>query len=163
MTDAFPPNPPWRSGKSAGKAAHRGEHILAQHIEQRERLDAHLLGGNKFEFRMVGSDMSIACPNIIINTIVADALEEFADELEKSGALNPNVRKINVNTLKYQVPGGMLSNLMKQLKEAGKLDKLDEVLAEVPNVRKDCGYPPLVTFLASLYLKKFTATSLKSA
>ena len=76
---------------------------------------------------------------------ITDHFKKVADELEKSGALNPNVRKINVNTLKYQVPGGMLSNLMKQLKEAGKLDKLDEVLAEVPNVRKDCGYPPLVT------------------
>ena len=76
---------------------------------------------------------------------ITDHFKKVADELEKSGALNPNVRKINVNTLKYQVPGGMLSNLMKQLKEAGKLDKLYEVLAEVPNVRKDCGYPPLVT------------------
>jgi len=76
---------------------------------------------------------------------ITDYFKKVADELEKSGALNPNVRKINVNTLKYQVPGGMLSNLMKQLKEAGKLDKLDEVLAEVPNVRADCGYPPLVT------------------
>ena len=45
----------------------------------------------------------------------------------------------------YQVPGGMLSNLMNQLKKAGKEEKLAEVLAEVPNVRKDCGYPPLVT------------------
>lgn len=76
---------------------------------------------------------------------ITDHFKKVADELEKSGALNPNVRKVNVNTLKYQVPGGMLSNLMKQLKEQGKLDKLDEVLAEVPNVRKDCGYPPLVT------------------
>ena len=76
---------------------------------------------------------------------ITDHFKKVAEELEKSGALNPNVRKINVNTLKYQVPGGMLSNLMKQLKEAGKLDKLDEVLAEVPNVRADCGYPPLVT------------------
>ena len=76
---------------------------------------------------------------------ITDHFKKVAEELEKSGALNPNVRKINVNTLKYQVPGGMLSNLMKQLKEAGKLDKLDEVLAEVPSVRADCGYPPLVT------------------
>ena len=76
---------------------------------------------------------------------ITDHFKKVADELEKNGALNPNVRKVNVNTLKYQVPGGMLSNLMKQLKEQGKLDKLDEVLAEVPNVRKDCGYPPLVT------------------
>ena len=55
------------------------------------------------------------------------------------------MRKVDINTLVYQVPGGMLSNLMNQLKQQGKLDKLDEVLAEVPNVRKDCGYPPLVT------------------
>ena len=71
--------------------------------------------------------------------------KKVADELEKAGSLNPNVRKVNINTLIYQVPGGMLSNLMNQLKQQGKLDKLDEVLAEVPNVRKDCGYPPLVT------------------
>ena len=50
-----------------------------------------------------------------------------------------------MNTLVYQVPGGMLSNLMNQLKQQNKLDKLDDVLKEVPNVRKDCGYPPLVT------------------
>ena len=76
---------------------------------------------------------------------ITDHFKKVAEELEKSGALNPNVRKINVNTLKYQVPGGMLSNLMGQLKQQGKLDKLEEVLEEVPNVRKDCGYPPLVT------------------
>ncbi|MBR6737490.1 MAG: pyruvate carboxylase subunit B [Clostridia bacterium] len=68
-----------------------------------------------------------------------------AARLEKDGILNPKVRQIDVNTLIYQVPGGMLSNLMSQLKQAGKLDKLTECLAEVPNVRKDCGYPPLVT------------------
>ena len=76
---------------------------------------------------------------------INDHFKKVAAELEKAGSLNPNVRKINVNTLIYQVPGGMLSNLMNQLKQQGKLDKLDEVLAEVPNVRKDCGYPPLVT------------------
>ena len=76
---------------------------------------------------------------------INDHFKKVASELEKAGSLNPNVRKINVNTLIYQVPGGMLSNLMNQLKQQGKLDKLDEVLAEVPNVRKDCGYPPLVT------------------
>ncbi|MCQ2435866.1 MAG: oxaloacetate decarboxylase subunit alpha [Clostridia bacterium] len=61
------------------------------------------------------------------------------------GRLDPKVLKVNVNALLYQVPGGMLSNLISQLKQAGKSDKLDEVLAEVPNVRKDAGYPPLVT------------------
>lgn len=68
-----------------------------------------------------------------------------AARLEKEGVLNPKVRKVDINTLIYQVPGGMLSNLMNQLKQAGKEDKLAECLAEVPVVRKDCGYPPLVT------------------
>ena len=61
------------------------------------------------------------------------------------GLLNPRLLGVDANTLLYQVPGGMLSNLVSQLKQAGKSDKLDEVLAEVPNVRKDAGYPPLVT------------------
>lgn len=68
-----------------------------------------------------------------------------AARLEKDGFLNPKVRKVDINTLIYQVPGGMLSNLMNQLKQAGQEDKLTECLAEVPVVRKDCGYPPLVT------------------
>ena len=51
----------------------------------------------------------------------------------------------NVNALIYQVPGGMLSNLLLQLKQSGKADKLQEVLEEVPRVRADAGYPPLVT------------------
>ena len=59
--------------------------------------------------------------------------------------LSPKSKGIDVNTLLYQVPGGMLSNLINQLEKAGKADKLMECLAEVPNVRKDCGYPPLVT------------------
>ncbi len=76
---------------------------------------------------------------------IADYFKKVAADLEKEGSLNPKVRTVDVNTLIYQVPGGMLSNLMNQLKKAGKEDKLAEVLAEVPNVRKDCGYPPLVT------------------
>ena len=52
---------------------------------------------------------------------------------------------VDANTLLYQVPGGMFSNMLKQLKDAGKEDKLDEVLAEIPRVREDAGYPPLVT------------------
>ncbi len=53
--------------------------------------------------------------------------------------------EVNAKALIYQVPGGMLSNLLSQLKQAGKEDKLSEVLEEVPRVRADCGYPPLVT------------------
>lgn len=65
--------------------------------------------------------------------------------LKKDGFLKDKVKGIDVNTLIYQVPGGMLSNLISQLDKMGKSDKLMECLAEVPNVRKDCGYPPLVT------------------
>ena len=65
--------------------------------------------------------------------------------LKDDKILNEKSKGIDVNTLLYQVPGGMLSNLINQLEKAGKIDKLTECLAEVPNVRKDCGYPPLVT------------------
>ena len=63
----------------------------------------------------------------------------------ESGLLNPKMLGVDGKTLIYQVPGGMLSNLVSQLKQAGKEDKLTDVLAEVPKVREDCGYPPLVT------------------
>lgn len=62
-----------------------------------------------------------------------------------SGLLDPKVLGVDVNALKYQVPGGMLSNLVSQLKQAGKEDQLNEVLNEVPRVREDFGFPPLVT------------------
>ncbi|MGN0633886.1 MAG: oxaloacetate decarboxylase subunit alpha [Oscillospiraceae bacterium] len=62
-----------------------------------------------------------------------------------SGLLDPKMLATDANTLIYQVPGGMLSNLLSQLKQAGKADQLNDVLAEVPRVRKDAGYPPLVT------------------
>ena len=62
-----------------------------------------------------------------------------------NGLLDPKVLKVDVNALLYQVPGGMLSNLVSQLKQAGQSEKLLEVLEEVPRVRKDAGYPPLVT------------------
>ncbi len=63
----------------------------------------------------------------------------------ESGLLDPKMLKVDVKGLIYQVPGGMLSNLVSQLKQQGKSEKLDEVLAEVPRVRADAGYPPLVT------------------
>ena len=62
-----------------------------------------------------------------------------------NGLIDPKVLSVNVNALMYQVPGGMLSNLISQLKLAGKSEKLQEVLEEVPRVRADAGYPPLVT------------------
>ena len=63
----------------------------------------------------------------------------------KEGLLDPKMLTADAKALIYQVPGGMLSNLLSQLKQAGKEDKLTEVLEEVPRVRKDAGYPPLVT------------------
>ncbi len=78
-------------------------------------------------------------------TKATDHFRKVAQKLKESGILDPKVLNVDVNTLKYQVPGGMLSNLMNQLKQAGQSDKLYEVLAEVPRVRKDFGYPPLVT------------------
>lgn len=68
-----------------------------------------------------------------------------ADRLTNDGFLNPRVLKVDVNALIYQVPGGMLSNLISQLKQQNASDKLTQVLEEVPRVRADLGYPPLVT------------------
>lgn len=76
---------------------------------------------------------------------VARHFEPYREECLKSGLLSPKVMGVNINTLRYQVPGGMLSNMIKQLDEQGKSDKLNEVLEEVPRVRKDFGEPPLVT------------------
>ena len=78
-------------------------------------------------------------------TKATDHFRGVAAKLQAEGVLDPKVLRVDVNTLKYQVPGGMLSNLINQLKQAGKSDKLYEVLAEVPRVREDFGYPPLVT------------------
>lgn len=70
---------------------------------------------------------------------------KVADRLKTDGFLSDKVLKVDVNALIYQVPGGMLSNLISQLKEQNKSEKLDEVLQEVPRVRADAGFPPLVT------------------
>lgn len=81
-----------------------------------------------------------------------DALSEISEYFKglrekylEEGLLNTKVMGVDINTLRYQVPGGMLSNLVSQLKQQGKEDKLEEVLREVPRVREDLGYPPLVT------------------
>ena len=68
-----------------------------------------------------------------------------AQKLKEQGSLDPKVLNVDPNTLLYQVPGGMLSNLISQLKQAKAENKYYEVLEEVPRVRKDFGYPPLVT------------------
>ena len=76
---------------------------------------------------------------------IAAHFRKVADELKNRGNLDPKVLNVDPNTLLYQVPGGMLSNLISQLKQNNAEDKYYEVLAEVPRVRKDFGYPPLVT------------------
>lgn len=76
---------------------------------------------------------------------IADYFAPLRDESIESGLLSTKVLGVNIKTLLYQVPGGMLSNLISQLKEQGKLDKLRDVLEEVPRVRQDMGEPPLVT------------------
>lgn len=78
-------------------------------------------------------------------TEIRDYVETLRTKYLESGLLNPKMLGVDANTLLYQVPGGMLSNLVSQLKQAGKEDKLDDVLKEVPRVREDSGYPPLVT------------------
>ena len=76
---------------------------------------------------------------------VAKHFNSIREKYLADGLIDPKVLKVDVNALRYQVPGGMLSNLISQLKAAGKIDKLDAVLEEVAHVRADAGYPPLVT------------------
>ncbi len=76
---------------------------------------------------------------------IADYFRPLREEALKSGLMNTKVLGVNIQTLRYQVPGGMLSNLVSQLKEMGQEDKYEKVLEEVPRVRKDFGEPPLVT------------------
>ncbi|TCT15006.1 oxaloacetate decarboxylase alpha subunit [Natranaerovirga pectinivora] len=76
---------------------------------------------------------------------IADYFRPLREEAIESGLLNPKVLGVDIKTLLYQVPGGMLSNLVSQLKEQKAEDKFQEVLKEIPRVRADFGYPPLVT------------------
>ncbi len=76
---------------------------------------------------------------------VAAHFRTVADKMKAQGILDPKVLNVDTKTLLYQVPGGMLSNLLSQLKQANAEDKYYDALAEVPRVRKDFGYPPLVT------------------
>lgn len=77
-------------------------------------------------------------------------MTEIVNKYVKNGLLNPKSLQINPNILTYQVPGGMLSNMIKQLTDQGAMDKYEEVLREIPKVRKDLGYPPLVTPMSQM-------------
>ncbi|MBQ5954835.1 MAG: oxaloacetate decarboxylase subunit alpha, partial [Firmicutes bacterium] len=76
---------------------------------------------------------------------IADYFRPIQERFVKSGQIDPKVMGVDIKTLRYQVPGGMLSNLVSQLKDQNASDKFYEVLQEVPKVRMDLGQPPLVT------------------
>ena len=102
-----------------------------------------------FQYALAGSKYD---PKLDVELLqkAAAKMTIVKDKYLANGLLNPKALVRNANILKYQVPGGMLSNLMNQLKAQGAMDKYDEVLNEVPRVRKEMGYPPLVTPLSQM-------------
>ena len=100
----------------------------------------YVLQGTKYDPKLNLDYLKKACDKLIV----------VKDRFLANGGLNPKALTTNPNILKYQVPGGMLSNLMSQLKGQGAMDKYEEVLNEIPRVRKDLGYPPLVTPLSQM-------------
>lgn len=91
-----------------------------------------------------GTDRDTGLDLVKLNEAAAH-FRKVSERLKQEGSLDPKVLVVDTKALMYQVPGGMLSNMLGQLKQAGQEDKYYEVLAEVPRVRKDFGYPPLVT------------------
>ena len=83
--------------------------------------------------------------DLVLLNEIRDYFMTLREKYLKSGLMDQSMLATNTKALIYQVPGGMLSNLLSQLKQAGKADQFEDVLAEVPRVRKDAGYPPLVT------------------
>lgn len=81
---------------------------------------------------------------------VTEYLKSIRDKYMKENILNPKILLIEPQTLKYKVPGGMLSNLLSQLNSQNAVDKYEDVLGEVPKVRADLGYPPLVTPMSQI-------------
>ena len=102
-----------------------------------------------FQYALEGTEFD---PKLNVEALnkAAEKMTKIKDKYLENGLLNPKALIKNPNILKYQVPGGMLSNLMNQLKQQGAMDKYEEVLNEVPRVRKDMGYPPLVTPLSQM-------------
>ena len=91
-------------------------------------------------------------PELDLNLLseIADYFKPIKEKYRTEGLLNPKVMEVEPKTIKYQVPGGMLSNLLSQLEGQGAGDKYEAVLNEIPRVRKDLGYPPLVTPLSQM-------------
>ena len=100
-----------------------------------------------YTLQQMGYDMGVQYAKLkIVNDFFTPVQQKFA----KDGTFDPYVLSTKADALTYQIPGGMLSNLVAQLKAQGAIDRLDEVLAETPRVRKDMGYPPLVTPLSQM-------------
>ena len=110
-----------------------------------------------YALRQLGYETNL---NINVLHTVNDYFDDLKTTYMDNGLLNPFVLKTDTNGLIYQVPGGMLSNLISQLEAQNALDRLEEVLAEVPNVRKDLGYPPLVTPMSQIVGAQSTANVL---
>ncbi len=110
-----------------------------------------------FALRQLGYQVDL---NDSVVKEVNDFFRPVRAKVLDSGLLNPVVMATDTNALNYQIPGGMLSNLVAQLTAQNKLDKLNEVLAEVPRVREDMGYPPLVTPMSQMVGVQATANVL---
>ena len=95
-----------------------------------------------YALRQLGYEVDL---NDEATTAMADYFKGIRDEFVKDGTVMPKAMATDTQCLTYQVPGGMLSNLLSQLKQMNALDKFEEALAETPKVRADLGYPPLVT------------------
>ena len=95
-----------------------------------------------YALRQLGYEVSLDDAAL---TTMADYFKGVRDDFVKDGTLMPKAMATDTQCLTYQVPGGMLSNLLSQLKQMNALDKFEEALAETPKVRADMGYPPLVT------------------
>ncbi len=95
-----------------------------------------------YALRELGYDVALDQPTLYK---IADYFKPIRNDYIKDGTLNPISMGTDTQCLNYQIPGGMLSNLLSQLKSLNALDKFDEALKETPAVRKDMGYPPLVT------------------
>ncbi|SJZ76836.1 oxaloacetate decarboxylase subunit alpha [Garciella nitratireducens] len=102
-----------------------------------------------FVVTLQGTEYDTGLDLSLLNQI-AEYFKPIRQKYLENGLLNPNVLGVDVNALIYQVPGGMLSNLVSQLKMQNAEDKLEEVLKEVPRVREDLGYPPLVTPMSQM-------------
>jgi oxaloacetate decarboxylase alpha subunit len=98
---------------------------------------------------LLGSEYDTGLDLNLLNEI-AEYFRPIRDKYMKEGILNPKVLGVDVKTLIYQVPGGMLSNLVSQLEQQGAIDKFEKVLEEIPKVREDLGYPPLVTPMSQM-------------